>query len=195
MYNVSLLPAEYRLKHQSEKKKDASLLIALSAMCALLIIYLVLTFITNSKTKELDRLIKQNKLTTAEITELTPLSSLYKETQSTFDIVKSAAGTNPEWDNFVAFIGNSIPETMGLISIDMSYSGSSGKCIIIGTAQDHKTVSDWIVCLEEASRTGEIRCSYSEVSSGSLWPVEFEISFSLLPGEGYKLPSGVEIYE
>lgn len=184
MYNISLLPSEYRMLHQASRKKDKGLMISIIVMLGLFAVYLGLTLVMASKGHELDSIRNTNRIVENRISGIGELIALKNEAQSLSDMASKAYGNNPEWHSLLAEIGNTVPEDMGLTSIQLSFSDGKGNCIVQGVASSHQGVTDWIRALEELNKTGEVMCNYAQETQGR---VEFEISFDLLPGGGLVL--------
>jgi len=182
MYNISLLPSEYRMLHQASKKKDKGLMISIIVMLGLFALYLGLTLAMAAKGRELDSIRNTNRIVENRISGIGELIALKNEAKSLSDMASKAYGKNPEWDSLLAEISNTVPENIGLTSIQLSYSDGKGNCIVQGVSLNHQGVTDWIKALEELNKTGEVMCNYAQETQGQ---VEFEISFALLPGEGF----------
>lgn len=182
MYKISLLPDEYRMLHQASRKKDKGLMIFIVIMLALFMTYLCITILTSAKGRELEKITGKNQAIANRITGINELVALRNEAQSLSDMASSAYGTSPEWDVLLTEIGNTVPDGIGLTNMILSYSDDNGNCVVQGVASSHQSLTDWIRSLEETNKTGEIKCSFAQENQEF---VEFEISFTLLPGKGY----------
>jgi Tfp pilus assembly protein PilN len=193
MYSVSLLPSEYRAIHQNVKKKDIRLLIAMGIMSILTVAYLVLTFTMLNLDKEYQALQDENVDLLIEIEQLKGLEQLNYQMESLLAKAVAAKGSVPQWDEILVQIGNSVPETVGLESVDIQQIESIHKCVIEGKATDHTAVSQWLKALEGIEGIEDIKCSFSAVDDQDTGSAsKFKISFTLLKGPGYKLPLEVK---
>lgn len=195
MYSISLLPYEYKMLDSKERKKNISLLIAIGVMGILFAAYLILTVYASGKTAELNGLRAESAAVEAQIANMGDIKVINDEVGILLKDVMTAAGTSPDWNQLIADIGNSVPEPVSLKSIKLNYQGSSGECIVQGAGSNHQSVSDFLRKLEDNSGIGEIKCKFSSRSDSADDFVEFELSFPILQGPGYKIPLEVNSNE
>lgn len=189
MYSVSLLPSEYKAIHQNARKKDILLLIAIGVIGVLTVIYLTLYIAVLNMEKEYLVLQDENVDILIQIDKLDDIEPLYSQVNSLLARAVAAKGMNPKWDELIACIGNSVPESVGLSSISLQYNGTNQQCVIEGTANNHQAVAQWLEVLETVEGIDQIKCSFSTVQQQEIDTVsKFKLSFSLLPGPGYSLP-------
>lgn len=191
MYSVSLLPYEYKMLHQSARKSNYSLLAAVAVMGVFLAVYLFLSLSAGEKDAKLQDLKAQNASVEENISNLESLEVMNNEVGRLLSQAILAAGTNPSWNDLIAAIGNSVPETMGLKTITMKYAGDSGECTIQGTSKDQRSVSEWMEALEALDGTANVKCNFSGLTDQEEGLFEFELVFVLTPGPGYQLPPEV----
>ena len=79
MYNVSLLPYEYKLLNQQARKKDYTLLIAIALMCCLLLTYFILSVISARKDSALEDAKAINSDIEEQIASLVSIEELNNE--------------------------------------------------------------------------------------------------------------------
>ncbi|NLM73000.1 MAG: PilN domain-containing protein [Clostridiaceae bacterium] len=191
MYSVSLLPNHYILQNQARKRKDKLLKISLIAMCVLFAVYSAVLVVHTAKNNELKTLQKENQMVMDQISSLEDLTALNNSINEIYNIAKKAAGNNPSWEKIIVDIGNSVPETIGIISMELSYKDGTGTGRIQGLALDHNTVSAWLKSLSELSDISDIKCSFSTQTQEDAEDfVKFEVTMSLKPGSGYEIPGG-----
>lgn len=193
MYSVSLLPYEYRLLNTKARKKNMSLILAMVAMGLLFAVYIILTIILTSKNSKLNEIRKEATSVESQISKIDDLFVISNEVSKMLNDASSAAGTNPEWDNLITSIGNSVPESVSLKSIEMEFNSTDGECNILGTGLTHQSVSEWLQKLEKVTGIGEILCEISTIDNMNdlTNPVRFELTIPLQKGPGYKLPMEV----
>ena len=192
MYSVSLLPSEYRAIHQSAKKKDIRLLITMGIMSILAIGYLVLSVTVLNLEKNYQIMQNENVDLLIEIDRFEGLELLNAQVNTLLLQAISAKGSNPKWDDLIASIGNSVPESVGLNTLEMKYNDTVHECVIEGTAKNHQAVSYWMESLENVEGIDGIKCSFLSVQQQEIDTVsKFKLSFSLLEGPGYNLPQEV----
>lgn len=188
MYSVSLLPSEYRMLITSARRKGRMLLIAILIMILLASVYLVLTAKMVQKDGELEKMQLQNALLDKKIAELTDLENMNIEANSKLRKVISAYGTHPDWESLIAELGNSVPDSIGLTYLGMTYANGSGQCSVQGTARDNQSISEWMKELKAIPGIDDVKYNFSswlEEASGS--SVQFELSLTLQSGSGYRL--------
>ncbi len=189
MYSVNLLPSHYILQNQARKRKDKLLKITIVAMCALLAVYAVMTILNTIKKNELKSIQKSNQIVQDEISKLEHLSSLNNDINMVYKLAKAVAGTNPSWDEFIVTISNSIPGTIGITNVDLSYQGETREGKIQGLALEHRTISEWLKTLSELSEISNVKCSFAKhTQEDSDDLVQFEITMNIEPGPGYEIP-------
>lgn len=194
MYSISLLPYEYKLLNMKARKKNIGLMIAAVIMSVLFLAYMILTVYASGKNAELDGVRAEYAAVETQIEKMGDIKIIYDEVGLLMKDVTAAAGTTPDWNRLIASIGNSVPDSVYLTSIEMNYQESSGECIILGTGAYHGSVSAWLENLEEIPEIGDINCKFSSRSdSGD--SVEFEVNFRILQGPGYKFPLEVSSNE
>lgn len=193
MYSVSLLPYEYRLINTKARKKNVNLLIAMGVMGVFFLIYVILSVVITTNNAKLKDIRKEAAVVENQISEIDDILNMSNDVSKLLNEATLAAGTNPEWGELITNIGNSVPESVSLISIDMKYETSEGECSIKGTGLTHKSVSEWMQRLEKVKDIGEIKCvistqtAHQEENS----PVNFELNIPLQKGPGYQLPTEV----
>lgn len=188
MYSISLLPYEYRILNSKTRKKNINLLLAIGAMGILFTVYLILTIYASGKAAELNGIRAEYAAVEAHIAKMGDIKVINDEVGLLIKDVKTAAGTRPDWNQLIAGIGNSVPNSVSLKNIKLNYQGSSGECVVQGTGLSHQSVTDWLKNLDDTSGIGEIKCKFSSQSDTSNNSVEFELSFPILQGSGYKIP-------
>lgn len=188
MYSISLLPYEYKMLNTKARKKNINLLLAIGAMGILFVVYLILTVYASGKTAELSGIRAEHKAVEAHIAKMGDIKVINDEVGLLIDDVMSAAGSSPDWNQLIAAVGNSVPDSVSLSSIKLNYQGGSGECVIQGTGLSHQSISDWLKKLEDTSGIGETKCKFLSQSVSSGNSVEFELSFPILQGSGYKIP-------
>jgi len=187
MYSISLLPYEYKIHNLKAKKKNIGLLLATGIMGVLFLAYTILSVYASGKTAELNGIRAEYAAVEAQIEKMGDIKIFYDEVGVLSKEVTAAAGSNPDWSLLISSIGNSVPESVILRSMKFNYQGSSGECVILGTGKDHGAVSGWLKKLGDTEGIGEINCKFSSLS-GNYDSVEFELSFLILQGPGYKIP-------
>lgn len=188
MYSVSLLPYEYKLLNTKVRKKNVNLIIAMGVMGVLFVAYMILTIVLTSKNARLNDIRKESYSVESQISKIDDLLVISDEVSKMLADASKAAGSNPEWGNLIASIGNSVPETISLKSIEMKYGTSEGKCSIEGFGLTHLSVSEWLKTLEDVDGISEIKCEISKLETQQSETVNFELNFTIHKGPGYKLP-------
>ncbi len=198
MYNVSLLPKEYRMIHTNTRRKNIALVASMIIMAVLFVVYLILAIVLSGKRAELDGLKAQNSAMRVQINSLAELKTLNEEVTLNLADVNKAIGTSPDWDKLIVQIGNTAPPTISVQNYSIEYEPETNIGIgsITGTAANYDTVSLWLVTLKEVEDISNITFKYSSKTSddeNSL--VGFEINFIVNEGPGYTLPLEVIVNE
>jgi len=184
MYNVSLLPYEYKLLNKQARKKDYTLLIAIAIMCCLLIAYFILSIISSRMNSTLKDAKVKNSDIENQIASLLSIEELNNEISKLYDKAQTAVGTTPVWANIIADIGNTVKPTASFTDIKMSYNEDTGEGVINGVVYDLASLTEWLNELEEISGINDIKFSISS-NSGSNEPIQFELIFTVLPASSY----------
>lgn len=198
MYNVSLLPKEYRMLHSSTRKKNIALVSSIIVMAVLLVAYLILTVIISGNSLELKGIKAENGAIVSQINSLVDLKTLNEDVNIMLNDVEEAMGTSPHWDDLIIKIGNSAPPTISVSNYTVEYEpdSNSGSGSIVGMAANNEAISWWLVSLEDIDELSQITFKHSTKSSeDEKSPVNFEIKFTVNEGPGYILPVEVVIYE
>ncbi len=180
MYNVSLLPYEYKLLNQQARKKDYTLLIAIALMCCLLLTYFILGVISARKDSALEDAKAINSDIEEQIASLVSIEELNNEMRKLNDKAENAVGTTPIWADIIADIGNTVKPNTSITDIKMSYNDKSGEGVINGTAYDISSLTKWLDELEDVSGIDDAQFSISS-TSGSNQLIRFELNFTVLP--------------
>ncbi|HHU90705.1 MAG TPA: hypothetical protein GXZ22_06575 [Clostridiaceae bacterium] len=180
MYNVSLLPYEYKLLNQQARKKDYTLLIAIALMCCLLLTYFILSVISARKDSALEDAKAINSDIEEQIASLVSIEELNNEMRKLNDKAENAVGTTPIWADIIADIGNTVKPNTSITDIKMSYNDKSGEGVINGTAYDISSLTKWLDELEDVSGIDDAQFSISS-TSGSNQLIRFELNFTVLP--------------
>lgn len=192
MYSVSLLPQEYRMLHINARNKNIGLLIAMVTMGVLFVVYLILTILLSGKQAEIRGINAENSAVEAQITKLSDIKVVSDEVSALLADTMQAAGTNPDWEQLIVKMGNIVPNNVYLSNINLEYKDNKGTGLIQGSGQTYKAVSDWMKNLENIKGLGEIRCEFSsQVKGESSSSIDFELTFVISQGSGYKLPTEV----
>lgn len=189
MYNVSLLPNEYRALNKLARKKDATLLIAIVIMCCFLLAYLVISIVSINKDSMLKEAEAKDLVLENKIALLLDLEKLNDDVKKQSNQMQTAVGTTPVWADLVATIGNAVKPYITITSIDTSYEKDIGECAISGISYDYDSVSMFIEELEAIPEIENVKCSFSnqvyfENDSAS----SFDITFNILSESEYQLP-------
>lgn len=180
MYNVSLLPYEYKLLNQQARKKDYTLLIAIALMCCLLLTYFILGVISARKDSALEDAKAINSDIEEQIASLVSIEELNNEMRKLNDKAENAVGTTPIWADIIADIGNTVKPNTSITDIKMSYNDKSGEGVINGTAYDISSLTKWLDELEDVSGIDDAQFSISS-TPGSNQLIRFELNFTVLP--------------
>ena len=180
MYNVSLLPYEYKLLNQQARKKDYTLLIAIALMCCLLLTYFIISVISARKDSALEDAKAINSDIEEQIASLVSIEELNNEMRKLNDKAENAVGTTPIWADIIADIGNTVKPNTSITDIKMSYNDKSGEGVINGTAYDISSLTKWLDELEDVSGIDDAQFSISS-TSGSNQLIRFELNFTVLP--------------
>lgn len=180
MYNVSLLPYEYKLLNQQARKKDYTLLIAIALMCCLLLTYFILSVISARKDSALEDAKAINSDIEEQIASLVSIEELNNEMRKLNDKAENAVGTTPIWADIIADIGNTVKPNTSITDIKMSYNDKSGEGVINGTAYDISSLTKWLDELEDVSGIDDAQFSISS-TPGSNQLIRFELNFTVLP--------------
>jgi len=177
MYSVRLLPIEYKMIHKQNRKREYTYIIAATLIIVLLFTYLCLSMILNSKSNELT--MEQNQLENLErsINNLIELEVLEKSVAEMQGQFLTAAGNSPVWHNVLAGIGNSVPDTVGISTVNINYNGEFGEATIHGTAGKNAPVSEWITKLEEFPEISNAKFNFSSLNEGE---DHFEFELTLI---------------
>lgn len=161
MYSVSLLPNEYRMLHKQIRKKEYTYILSITLLIVLLLVYLCLSFILKNKVYELE--MEQNQIESLEksINNMIEIETLKNKVDSMQEQLLQASGNNPRWDNILSVIGNSVPETVGISSMNINFNGQYGEILIHGTANNNSSISEWISKLEELAVVDQTRFNFS----------------------------------
>ena len=181
MYNVSLLPSEYRILNKQARKKDYILLIAIAIMCLLLLAYFVLSIVSVGKHSELKELKARNSEIEDQIATLVNVEELDNEVKKINDKIKTAMGTTPKWADIITEIGNTVKPTTSIISIKMDYNDETGKCVIEGKASNLDVITEWLNELETVPGIDDITLIISDNSFTIKNYISFELNMNLLP--------------
>jgi len=181
MYNVSLLPYEYRILNKQARKKDYILLIAIAIMCLLLLAYFVLSIVSVGKHSELKELKARNSEIEDQIATLVNVEELDNEVKKINDKIKTAMGTTPKWADIITEIGNTVKPTTSIISIKMDYNDETGKCVIEGKASNLDVITEWLNELETVPGIDDITLIISDNSFTIKNYISFELNMNLLP--------------
>lgn len=196
MYNVSLLPKEYRMIHSNVRKTSIALIASMIIMAVLFVAYLILAIVISGNRAELDGLRAENSAMRSQINSMAELKTLNEEVNQNLADVKNAIGQSPVWDQLIVQLGNSAPPTISVqdYSIEYEPESNTGTGRIVGTAANYETVSLWLVSLKEVEEISNITIYYtSKTSDDKNSTVGFEINFIVNEGPGYTLPVEVNI--
>jgi len=198
MYNVSLLPYQYKELYKHARKKDYTFLLIIVIMCVLILAYFILSVISAGKDSMLKNFKESNSMLEQQISSLKSVDELNKKVSSLSDKVQKATGNTPDWANLIAEIGNTVKPNTTINSIRMSYiektkntNDSSGNAkdskknegIIECEVYDIYTLAEWLKELKGISDIEEIKCSIiDETKLQNSKSIPVEIKFKLLPG-------------
>jgi len=180
MYNISLLPSEYRILNKQARKKDYTLLIAIGIMCLLLISYFVLSIISAGKNFELKGLKDKNLEIENQIVTLEEIEELDNEVKKINDKIKTAMGTTPKWADIITEIGNTVKPTTSIISFKMNYMNDAGKCEIEGNAFSLTALTEWVNKLETIPDIDDITLVITENTINLDKYITFKLDSNLL---------------
>lgn len=191
MYSVRLLPQEYRMLHTNACKKNISLVVAMVIMGVLFVAYLILTVLFSGKQAEIRGIKAENAAVEAQISKLSDIKVVSDEVSALLADAIQATGTTPDWEQLIVRMGNSVPNNVYLRNINLEYKENKGTGLIQGSGENHKAVSDWMKSLEDIKGLSEIKCEFSQVNGESNSSIDFELTFVVSKGSGYKLPTEV----
>lgn len=166
MYSVSLLPNEYRMLHKQTRKKEYTIIFSATFVVVLLLTYLLLSLLLHTKTTEFEMIKQENARLESSISKLEEMETLKEEVIALLGQATLASGANPRWHDTLNIIGNSVPDTVGITSMNINYSDEYSEVIIHGTTNNHMYVSDWLRKLEELTVISETKFNFSSIAEG-----------------------------
>lgn len=188
MYKVSLLPSEYRLYTRTAQRKDWTLLIASVAMIVLFMVYFVLSANTLKKDNELNNIKLQSEALDQAINHYLQVEKLNDDVNTLLEKALAAYGTNPAWHEIISYIGNSVPNSIGLTSLNMIVRQGAGECTVQGATPDIESLTSWIERLGSIPGVGEVSYNFSsKIEENNPGDVQFDLSMTLLQGSGYQI--------
>ena len=132
MFKVSLLPASYRKRLISNKRKDLIEKVAVIVLFCLLIIYAGIAaryILLNAQHK---RIQKQNSALEAQIAELQQYRATYDELQAAQGRIDAIRARDISAMEFVSMVQNARPENIQISAITTQDWQNSAICIIMG---------------------------------------------------------------
>jgi Tfp pilus assembly protein PilN len=190
MKNISLLPAQVRNYQKTSMQRNTLIIVALAGVLVFVILYLILS-ISLIKPQENLKAIAQNKSGTEfRISELKQYEDELNRANEKGALVVKAMDANPDWAKLFNGLFNQLPANVWMTSINTEYKDGSGVLTIVGKATNYSGLSDWLLKLQGANGVQNAKCTYTstDATNGSS-TVNFEISATILQGEGYKLPA------
>jgi len=196
MYNVSLLPYQYKELYKQARKKDYTLLAAVAIMCVLIFAYFILSVIAAGKDTILKDSKEINAMLDQQISSLKEVDELNKKVSNMSDKVQKATGKTPDWVRLISEIGNTVKPNATINTIKMSYtdnpndgsentknSKTKNEGLITCKVYDINTLAHLLKELEGISGIDQIKFSIlNEVISQNDRAITVEINFRLLPG-------------
>ena len=180
MYNVSLLPYEYRVLNKQARKKDYILLSVIAIIFCLLLVYLFMSITSARKDSILNKLEAENSDIEEQIESLENIEELNNKVKNLTAKVQSAIGTTPDLAGIIVDIGNTVKPTISITNISISYSDDSGECVIKGNVFDIAAMTEWLNELENIPGINDIKYSVSDnLRSGQF--IGFELTCTVLP--------------
>ena len=193
MYTISLLPSEYKVYQNAQKRNDLIITIGIIIISCLITAVILSSVIASSYNRELTMIKDNNHNLVEQIDKLKPIELLQNQADALQLQINQAAGVSPEWNKLVISIGNSVPATVGLISLSAIYNETdqTGIIIITGNATNHDAVALWLSELGEIEGMGEVLCQFStKVDPDVTKSVGFEINISPITVTTYNLNMG-----
>jgi type II secretory pathway pseudopilin PulG len=183
MYEISLLPAQYK-QQLTEGRKKNDLIISFVFTLIILSILCILAFSVSAVTKnDLAQIKNENLSLQSEISSLSNYRSLQDEVANIKGNLQTLAKDAPSFPHVLSEITQSVPTSLQLtkITFTLSQETMTYSCKITGNAAYYDDASSWINILNGIEDIGEVYCSYTNSSTAnSLTRVQFELNMDIL---------------
>ena len=188
---ISLLPPEIKRDRQEQEKRRKIELIMLLVV-VFLVVFNIFLLVNNLLLRgNMNTLQIKRAAVELESAGLEEYAELYREINSSEQLLITAMGTVPPWSAFFRNVSQSMPVTAWFSDLTALYSDQAATLTIQGWSYDHGSLADLLERLEKNEQLKQVKCRVStETTFQGAEAIQFQVDATLLPGPGFLAEEG-----
>lgn len=183
MYKISLLPVQYKQAIIRERKNN-DIIISFVFTIIILSILCMLSFAVSTAVKNDYALIQaENDALLTRSGVMSNYTDMQTEVLITSENIKTLAREAPSFPRSLSEIMQTVPESLRILKIKYTFDPKIKISLfeVGGYAANYDDVSLWIDALNKVEMIGEVKCSYTTLSSvSSENRIQFELKMDIL---------------
>lgn len=178
------MPVGYRAYKEARKKKDIYIMVSLIVIGAIVLVYIMLTFLNLIYMQELNSLKVEKSQIEDRINSLQKYETMFNSVKNYENLVKNAIGDTPDWETILGDLAGTLPDGIWFDDISLKHEKDVVKCTIRGKATRQDIVAQWIDNIESLKYMKNISCKHiNESEDKGRKYSQFEISADIVSAE------------